>query len=84
MQKCPFQGNRTHYNHTRGIEGAIPNSLEDESMPNSDVDSSLSSKFQQYGYNVSSQTTDTRSLNSTQASEYGDAESGVFLFPICS
>lgn len=45
-------------------------------MPNSDADSSPSSKFQQYG---PSQTTDTTSLNSTQASDYADAESGVFV-----
>ncbi|KAL8132704.1 hypothetical protein AgCh_008252 [Apium graveolens] len=69
------KGNRTHYNRTRGNEGAISNSVEEESMPNSDVDSSLSSKFQQYGNGVPSQTTDTTSLNSTQASEYADAES---------
>ncbi|KAK1404188.1 Calmodulin-binding transcription activator 3 [Heracleum sosnowskyi] len=69
------KGNRTHYNRTMGTEGAIPNSVEEESTPNSDVDSSLSSKFQQYSNNVPSQTTDTTSLNSTQASEYADAES---------
>lgn len=79
MRKCPFQGNGTHYNRTRGTAGAIPNSPEEESLPNTDVHSSLSSKFQQYGYNVPLQTTDTTSLNSTQTSEYADAESGLFL-----
>lgn len=79
MKKYPFQGNRTHYNRTRGTEGVIPNSLEEEILPDTEVDSSLSSKFQQYGYNVPSQTTDTTSLNSTQTSEYADAESGLFL-----
>ncbi|KAK1370969.1 Calmodulin-binding transcription activator 3 [Heracleum sosnowskyi] len=69
------KGNRTHYNRTKGAEGSIPHPLKEESMPNSDADSSLSSKFQQYGYNVPSQTTDTTSLNSTQASDYADAES---------
>ncbi|XP_017241682.1 calmodulin-binding transcription activator 3 isoform X1 [Daucus carota subsp. sativus] len=69
------KGNRTHYNRTRGTEGVIPNSLEEEILPDTEVDSSLSSKFQQYGYNVPSQTTDTTSLNSTQTSEYADAES---------
>lgn len=76
---CLSQGNRTHYNRAKGAEGSIPHALKEESMPNSDADSSLSSKFQQYGYNVPSQTTDTTSLNSTQASDYADAESGVFL-----
>ncbi|WOG84524.1 hypothetical protein DCAR_0103708 [Daucus carota subsp. sativus] len=69
------KGNRTHYNRAKGAEGSIPHALKEESMPNSDADSSLSSKFQQYGYNVPSQTTDTTSLNSTQASDYADAES---------
>lgn len=68
------QGNRTTTNRVRE---ATPNSLEsEENISTSEVDSSVSSKFHTYNYPVASQTTD----NSTQASEYEDAESGVFMF----
>lgn len=55
---------------------ATPNSLEsEENVSTSEVDSSVSSKFSTYNHPVASQTTE----NSTHASEYEDAESGVFM-----
>ncbi|KAK1439490.1 hypothetical protein QVD17_05309 [Tagetes erecta] len=63
------KGNRTTTNRVRE---ATLNSLEsEENISTSEVDSSVSSKFHTYNYPVASQTTD----NSTQASEYEDAES---------
>ncbi|KAK3020968.1 hypothetical protein RJ639_046955 [Escallonia herrerae] len=70
------KGSRTHYNRIKETEEAKANSLETvENTPNSEVESSVSSQFHPYSYQVTSQTTDTTSLNSTQASEYEDAES---------
>lgn len=70
------KGNRTHFNRIKEVGETIPNSLEtEESTPISEVDTSVSSKFHPYNYQVTSQSTDTTSLNSTQASEYEDAES---------
>lgn len=66
------KGNRTNTNRIREVGEATPNSLEsEENISSSEVDSSVSSKFHTYNYPVASQTTD----NSTQASEYEDAES---------
>lgn len=69
------QGNRTSFNRIRENEDA-------ETAPNSEIDSSFSSSFPPNSYQIS-QTTDTTSLNSAQASEYEDAESGAFVF-MCS
>ncbi|KAA8530853.1 hypothetical protein F0562_005523 [Nyssa sinensis] len=70
------KGNRTNFNRIKEIEETIPNSQEtEENLLNSEVDSSVSSKYHPYNYRVASQTTDTTSLNSAQASEYEDAES---------
>ncbi|PSS26577.1 Calmodulin-binding transcription activator 3 like [Actinidia chinensis var. chinensis] len=69
------KGHRANFNRIKEAEEAIPNSQESEEIvSNSEVYSSVSSKFKSYNYQVTSQTTDT-SLNSTQASEYEDAES---------
>uniref|UniRef100_A0A5B6Z4F1 Putative calmodulin-binding transcription activator 3 n=1 Tax=Davidia involucrata TaxID=16924 RepID=A0A5B6Z4F1_DAVIN len=69
------KGNRTNFNRIKETEDTIPNSQEtEENVFNSEVDSSVSSKYLPYNYQVASQTTDT-SLNSAQASEYEDAES---------
>nr|XP_043638698.1 calmodulin-binding transcription activator 3 [Erigeron canadensis] len=65
------KGSRTNTNRVREVGEATPNSLEsEENISTSEVDSSVSSKFRTYNP-VASQTTD----NSTQASEYEDAES---------
>ncbi|XP_027078238.1 calmodulin-binding transcription activator 3-like [Coffea arabica] len=70
------KGNRTNYNRVREIGEAIPNAQESEDdAPNSEFNSNSTSKFHSYGYQVTSQITDTVSLNSAQASEYEDAES---------
>ncbi|KAH7520590.1 hypothetical protein FEM48_Zijuj08G0161200 [Ziziphus jujuba var. spinosa] len=61
------KGNRTSFNRIRENEDA-------ETAPNSEIDSSFSSSFPPNSYQIS-QTTDTTSLNSAQASEYEDAES---------
>lgn len=72
------QGNRTNYNRIREAREVIPNIQETEDdAPNSEVDSNLTSKVHSYDYQVTSQITDTASLNSVQASEYEDAESGA-------
>lgn len=70
------KGNRTNLNRVRETEEAIPYSQETEDLlPNSEIDSSASCSFHPNNSQVPSQTTDTTSLNSTQASEYEDAES---------
>ena len=68
----------TNFNRIRGAEEAVPNSQESEDVLNSEADSSVSSKFNPYNYQVTSQVTDTNSLNSAQASEYEDVELGAF------
>lgn len=74
MYNC--QGSRSNANRVREAGEATPNSLEsEENISTSEVDSSVSSKFRTHNYPVASQTTD----NSTQASEYEDAESGLFV-----
>ncbi|KAL7599423.1 calmodulin-binding transcription activator 3 [Lactuca sativa] len=66
------KGSRTNTNRVREVGEATPNSLEsEENISSSEVDSSVSSKFRTFNYPVASQTTE----NSTQASEYEDAES---------
>lgn len=67
------QGNRTNYNRIKEHEES------EDTMPNSEMDASVSSKFHPNGYQVPTQTMDTTSMNSTQASEYEDAESGAFV-----
>ncbi|KAM7529279.1 hypothetical protein LguiB_032689 [Lonicera macranthoides] len=70
------KGNRTNFNRIKEAGEDIPNSVgTDDTIPHSDVDSSVSSKFHSYNYRVTSQTTNATSPNSTQASEYEDAES---------
>ncbi|XAR73390.1 hypothetical protein NMG60_11007343 [Bertholletia excelsa] len=69
------KGNRANFNRSKEVEEAIINAQESEEMlPHSEVDSSVSSKFNPYNYQVASQNTDTASV-STQASEYEDVES---------
>lgn len=46
-------------------------------MPNTEMDTSLSSSLHPHSYQVPSQTIDTISMNSAQASEYEEAESGI-------
>ncbi|KAL0396567.1 UNVERIFIED_CONTAM: Calmodulin-binding transcription activator 3 [Sesamum calycinum] len=66
------EGNRTNFNRIRNAD-VIPDSRQtEESISNSEVDSSA--RFQPYDYQGASQATDT-SLNSTHASEHEDAES---------
>ncbi|KAM6563826.1 hypothetical protein CsatB_023824 [Cannabis sativa] len=62
------KGNRTHYNRIKGTEEA-------DTAPSSAIDSPASSSIHPNSYQMISQTTDTTSLNSAQASEYEDAES---------
>ncbi|MFS8015643.1 putative transcription factor CG1-CAMTA family [Helianthus anomalus] len=63
------KGNRTSTHRARE---ATPTSLgSEENISTSEVDSSVSSKYHTYNHPVASQTTE----NSTQASEYEDAES---------
>ena len=72
------QGNRTSCNRIKETEEAVPYSQETE--PNSEIDSSGSSCFHPNNNQITSQNTDTTSLNSSaQASEYEDAESGRFV-----
>ncbi|KAL3622071.1 hypothetical protein CASFOL_034267 [Castilleja foliolosa] len=68
------KGSRTNYNRIRDTDGTS-NSRQSEDVSNSDIYSSSASRFQQYDRQGASQVTDTTSLNSTQASEYEDAES---------
>ncbi|GFY87427.1 signal responsive 1 [Actinidia rufa] len=73
------KGHRANFNRIKEAEETILNSQESEEIvSNSEVYSSVSSKFNPHNYQVTSQTTDT-SLNSTQASEYEDAESDDYL-----
>ncbi|XP_057970537.1 calmodulin-binding transcription activator 3 [Malania oleifera] len=68
------KGSRTNFNRINETEDAFPNSQENgEILPSPEMDTSVSSRFQ--SYQAPSQTTDTTSLNSAQASEYEDAES---------
>ncbi|KAF5480859.1 hypothetical protein F2P56_001569 [Juglans regia] len=70
------KGNRTNFNRIKETEEAIPYSQETEDiLPNSEIDSSGASNFHLNNYRVPSQTTDTTSLNSVQASDYEDTES---------
>ncbi|GLT43950.1 hypothetical protein SLA2020_178710 [Shorea laevis] len=69
-------GNRANFNHVKETEAAAPCSQEmGENVPNSDMESSVSSKFLLNNFQVPSPTMDTTSLNSAQAAEYEDAES---------
>ncbi|OMO73091.1 IQ motif, EF-hand binding site [Corchorus olitorius] len=69
------KGNRTNFNRVKENEEAIPYSQESEgTIPNSEMESSISSSFHPNNGQIPSQTTDT-SLNSVQASDYEDAES---------
>lgn len=70
------KGNRANFNRIRDTEENFPVSQETEEFaPNSEMDSSMSSNFRPNSCQLPSQTTDTTSLNSVQASEYEDAES---------
>ncbi|GKV51906.1 hypothetical protein SLEP1_g58524 [Rubroshorea leprosula] len=69
-------GNRANFNHVKETEAAAPCSQEmGENMPNSEMESSVSSKYLLNNFQVPSPTMDTTSLNSAQAAEYEDAES---------
>jgi hypothetical protein len=75
------QGNRTNLNRIRETEEVIPYSRETEDLlPNSEIDRSASCCIHLNNSQVPSQTTDTTGPNSTQASEYVDAESGRLLY----
>ncbi|GLT43948.1 hypothetical protein SLA2020_178700 [Shorea laevis] len=69
------KGNRANFHRVRETEAVSPYSQ--ETGPNSEVESSISSRFRPINCQVPSttHTTDTTSLNSAQASEYEDAES---------
>ncbi|EOX92102.1 Calmodulin-binding transcription activator protein with CG-1 and Ankyrin domains, putative isoform 1 [Theobroma cacao] len=70
------KGNRTNFNRIKETEEAIPYSQDTEGiLPNSEMESSVSSSFHPNNGQIPSKTTDTTSLNSVQASEYEDAES---------
>ncbi|XVF15198.1 hypothetical protein REPUB_Repub09cG0129600 [Reevesia pubescens] len=70
------KGNRTNFNRVKETEETIPHSHETERMiRNSEVESSMSSSFHPNNGQIPSQTMDTTSMNSVQASEYEDAES---------
>lgn len=73
--------NRTNFNRIRA--NGIPDSQQnEENTSKSELDSSSASRFQPYDHQRASPVTDTTSLNSSQASEIEDAESGVFAY-IC-
>ncbi|CAA3029837.1 calmodulin-binding transcription activator 3 [Olea europaea subsp. europaea] len=73
------KANRTNFNRISESE-VIPDSQEPrENLPNSEVGSFVSSEFQPYSYEGTSQVTDSASLNSAHASEFEDAES-VYCF----
>ncbi|XP_044468688.1 calmodulin-binding transcription activator 3-like isoform X2 [Mangifera indica] len=70
------KGNRTNYNCIKATEETIPYSQEMKKIiPSSEIDGSVSSSFNASNYHLPSQTTDTTSLTSAQASEHEDAES---------
>ncbi|XVF17258.1 hypothetical protein REPUB_Repub10bG0104400 [Reevesia pubescens] len=70
------QGNRTNFNRIKETEETIPYSQETEGIiRNSDVESSMSSNFHPNNGPIPSQTMDSVSMNSVQASDYEDAES---------
>ncbi|XP_022893605.1 calmodulin-binding transcription activator 3-like isoform X3 [Olea europaea var. sylvestris] len=69
------KGNRTNFSRNREAEVIHGGKETEEDVHNSEVDSSVSSKFYRFDYQGTSQVTDTTSLNSAQASEYEDAES---------
>ncbi|KAJ6397927.1 hypothetical protein OIU77_018860 [Salix suchowensis] len=72
-----YDGTRTNFSRIKGYEEPIPYSQETEdTMPNSEMDTSVSSSFHSNGYQVPTRTTDSTSMNSALASEYEDAESG--------
>ena len=71
------QGNRKNFNRIKETEEAVPYSQETE--PNSEMDSSVPSCFLLNNYQVTSQRTDTTGLNSAQALDHVDTESGRFI-----
>ena len=73
----PVQGNMTNFNLIKETEEAVPYSQ--ETQPNSEMDGSVLSCFLQNNYQVTSQSTDTTGLNSAQALEHVDTESGRFI-----
>ncbi|XP_021688105.2 calmodulin-binding transcription activator 3 isoform X2 [Hevea brasiliensis] len=71
------KGNKANFNHVKEHEEAIPYPHEiEDTIPHSEMETSVSSNFHHDNYQVPAQTTDTMSMNSAQASEYEDAESG--------
>ncbi|XP_031256244.1 LOW QUALITY PROTEIN: calmodulin-binding transcription activator 3-like [Pistacia vera] len=70
------EGNRTNYNRIKATEETTPYSQEiKKTIPSSEIEGSMSSSFHPNNYHLPSQTTETTSLTSAQASEYGNAES---------
>ncbi|KAF3960222.1 hypothetical protein CMV_015043 [Castanea mollissima] len=68
------KGSRKNFNRSKETEEAVPYSQETE--PNSEMDSSVPSFFLLNNYQVTSQSTDTTGLNSAQALEHVNTESG--------
>ncbi|KAF2284041.1 hypothetical protein GH714_018437 [Hevea brasiliensis] len=79
------QGNKANFNHVKEHEEAIPYPHEiEDTIPHSEMETSVSSNFHHDNYQVPAQTTDTISMNSAQASEYEDAESATETFQLPS
>ncbi|XP_073150519.1 calmodulin-binding transcription activator 3 isoform X3 [Henckelia pumila] len=69
------KGNRTTFNRIRN-SGVISDSVQTvESLPNSEIDSSVASEYQPYDHQGASPVTYTTSLSGSQNTEYEDAES---------
>ncbi|KAJ0080909.1 hypothetical protein Patl1_12392 [Pistacia atlantica] len=71
-----LDGNRTSYNCIKATEETTPYSQEiEKTIPSSEIEGSMSSSFYPNNYHLPSQTTETTSLTSAQASEFENAES---------
>ena len=70
------QETRAHFKSDKDNKESLPHTQQTEDvMPNTEMDSCPSSSFQRN--KVHSQTKDTTSMSSAQASEYEEAESGI-------
>ena len=71
------QGIRANFKCVKDNGETLPHAQEtDDIMPKTEMDTSFSSGIHPNSYQVPSQTMDTTSMNSAQASEYEEAESG--------
>ncbi|KAJ1398660.1 P-loop containing nucleoside triphosphate hydrolase, partial [Sesbania bispinosa] len=69
------KGTKTNFRFAKENEESLPSAQQTyKIMPNTEIDTSLSSSLHPHSYQVPSQTIDT-SMNSAQASEYEEAES---------